>query len=347
MSLVNVTPRERPSVDWGGGYLALGRLLGALASFLTFVAGWIFCLLQYGFLLGGGLGWFPSGIAAAIVGFLVAALWGPLLLIALVWGISSLSHKNQPTPAAWAPTPTDFNATSTAPEATPAPAIELPPPPNVGTVDRAVTDFQRVLGSGGMGTAVTTVMDCYNKLQTAPTWDGWDYCAAFDQMGGMTSAAAQYPTEYFAWQSISGRQERAANAIRPDYNATNDRIAALKAVLEQAFENRTKAAEAAAYAAANQPSFDCSKVTSANLKLVCSTPSLAQADREMAEAYKAAAAATTSLDTLKESQREWVKRRNNAPTDAGQLASMYAERTSQLTALVATTPASSSTPLSQ
>jgi len=323
----------------------VGRALGALASFLTFIAGWIFCLLQYGFLLGGGLGWFPSGIAAAIVGFLVAVLWGPLLMIALVWGISSLSHKNQPTPAAWAPTPADINATTTTTEATPAPAIELPPPPNVGTVDRAVTDFQRALGSGGMGAAVTTVMDCYNKLQTAPTWDGWDYCAAFDLIGGMTSAASQYPTEYFAWQSISGRQERAANAIRSDYNATNDRIAALKAVLQQAYDNRNKAAEAAAYAAANQPSFDCAKVTSANLKLICATPSLAQADRELAEGYKVAVAATSSPETLRESQREWIKRRNNAPTDAGQLASMYAERTAQLSALVATQ--ASSAPLTQ
>lgn len=49
---------------------------------LVFFGCWAFCVAKYGFLLGVGLGWLPSGIVAAVAGF----LW-PLLVIiaAYVW----------------------------------------------------------------------------------------------------------------------------------------------------------------------------------------------------------------------------------------------------------------------
>jgi hypothetical protein len=46
---------------------------------LTFFGCWIYCIASYGFLLGLGLGWLPSGIAATVV----SLLW-PLLLLAVV-----------------------------------------------------------------------------------------------------------------------------------------------------------------------------------------------------------------------------------------------------------------------
>ncbi len=46
---------------------------------LVFIGCWIYCIVSYGFLLGLGLGWLPSGIAAALVSF----VW-PLLVSALV-----------------------------------------------------------------------------------------------------------------------------------------------------------------------------------------------------------------------------------------------------------------------
>jgi hypothetical protein len=63
----------------GKSYLEIGVLLGWIAGILTFIAAYIYCIAAYGFLLGLGLGWLPSGILAVIVGFLTAFLWGPVL----------------------------------------------------------------------------------------------------------------------------------------------------------------------------------------------------------------------------------------------------------------------------
>lgn len=66
-------------------YLNAGRILGWIAGALTFIAAYIYCTATYGFLLGFGLGWLPSGILAAIVGFAVVLLWGPVLLLVLYY----------------------------------------------------------------------------------------------------------------------------------------------------------------------------------------------------------------------------------------------------------------------
>ncbi len=46
---------------------------------LAFAGCWLYCIATYGFLLGFGLGWFPSAIAAA----LVALVW-PLAAVVVV-----------------------------------------------------------------------------------------------------------------------------------------------------------------------------------------------------------------------------------------------------------------------
>ena len=53
-----------------------------ITAFITFVICYIYCIATYGFLLGVGLGWLPSGIVARIVGFLWP-LFALLLLILL------------------------------------------------------------------------------------------------------------------------------------------------------------------------------------------------------------------------------------------------------------------------
>lgn len=60
------------------------KVIGALVFFATFVVTWWWCIEEYGFLLGVGVGWFPSLIVAAIVGM----LWLPLAILVL-W----LAHK--------------------------------------------------------------------------------------------------------------------------------------------------------------------------------------------------------------------------------------------------------------
>jgi len=57
--------------------------IGYLISWLLiFIGCWIYCIAHYGFLLGVGLGWLPSLIAA----FVVSLLW-PLLALVIVLAI--------------------------------------------------------------------------------------------------------------------------------------------------------------------------------------------------------------------------------------------------------------------
>lgn len=51
----------------------------AVTAAVVFVGAWIYCIAEYGFLLGVGLGWLPAAIVAVIAG----ALW-PLLLLAVL-----------------------------------------------------------------------------------------------------------------------------------------------------------------------------------------------------------------------------------------------------------------------
>ncbi|MBK7207660.1 MAG: hypothetical protein IPH91_05190 [Elusimicrobia bacterium] len=50
-----------------------------ITAFIIFVGSWIYCIANYGFLLGVGLGWLPS----LIVAFIGGALWPLILLVFL------------------------------------------------------------------------------------------------------------------------------------------------------------------------------------------------------------------------------------------------------------------------
>lgn len=58
----------------------------AISFVIVFIGCWIYCVATYGFLLGVGLGWFPSMIAAAIL-----SIFWPLLLIGVVAIIIAIS----------------------------------------------------------------------------------------------------------------------------------------------------------------------------------------------------------------------------------------------------------------
>ena len=60
--------------------------IGGLISFIVFVGSWIYCISEYGYLLGVGLGWLPS----MIVAFLAYILWLPALII--LFAIFYYSH---------------------------------------------------------------------------------------------------------------------------------------------------------------------------------------------------------------------------------------------------------------
>lgn len=63
-------------------------VVGAWVGLIVFVVSWVYCIAEYGYLFGVGLGWLPS----LIVGFLAAWLW-PLLLIAIIVWIWALNSR--------------------------------------------------------------------------------------------------------------------------------------------------------------------------------------------------------------------------------------------------------------
>jgi uncharacterized protein len=75
-----------------------------------------------------------------------------------------------------------------------------------------------------------------------------------------------------------------------------------------------------------KPSFDCVKIQSHVLKLVCSTPELAELDVEMAAEYQLALGRASNTASLKQSQRAWIRKRNNSNADIVGLHTAYRER---------------------
>jgi hypothetical protein len=76
-------------------YWNIGTALGGITALIVFVGGWWYCAATYGFLFGFGLGWLPSGIAAAMAFFAVKLLWGPMALLAVLLGYLSYSNNQK------------------------------------------------------------------------------------------------------------------------------------------------------------------------------------------------------------------------------------------------------------
>jgi uncharacterized protein len=97
-------------------------------------------------------------------------------------------------------------------------------------------------------------------------------------------------------------------------------------------------AAAAAHAADDGPSFDCSqKLTSSVEQRICNDPELAALDRQLADAYNAAWTKTTAADTqtLTLAQRAWSRSRNDCwktQDVVACVANAYRMRTSELVA---------------
>ena len=76
---------EWREVEWREVVGGLYRLIAYIVGILAFIGCWFYCIMQYGFLVGVSIGWFPS----AIVGFIAGAL-SPLItlgfIILLLWG---------------------------------------------------------------------------------------------------------------------------------------------------------------------------------------------------------------------------------------------------------------------
>ena len=68
-------------------YFTIGYRLGVITGGITFFCSYIWCIAEYGFLFGLGLGWLPSLILAMIVFAASWLLWGPVILFvgAIIW----------------------------------------------------------------------------------------------------------------------------------------------------------------------------------------------------------------------------------------------------------------------
>lgn len=66
----------------------LYRTVGRIVWFVTFFGCWIYCIAAYGFLLGVGIGWLPSAIAATVAAFLWPLVAIAALIMALVMGLN-------------------------------------------------------------------------------------------------------------------------------------------------------------------------------------------------------------------------------------------------------------------
>lgn len=80
---------EKPikSASLGELYVAFGWLLGSLAGVATFLGGWVYCTVTYGFLFGFGLGWLPSGLLAIVVAGTITFLWLPIIVV-VAWAFA-------------------------------------------------------------------------------------------------------------------------------------------------------------------------------------------------------------------------------------------------------------------
>lgn len=76
-------------------YIAIGWRLAIPVAAITFIACWIYAFLEYGFLLGVGLGWFPSLLVGLVAGGLTIFLWG-VVPVAVVVGVAFVVLSGRP-----------------------------------------------------------------------------------------------------------------------------------------------------------------------------------------------------------------------------------------------------------
>lgn len=78
------------------------------------------------------------------------------------------------------------------------------------------------------------------------------------------------------------------------------------------------------------PSFDCAKASTGAERMICSNNELAQADVQLAQAYKAALSKSPDKVALKKEQGVWIRNQRDACADASAMLQVYQDRISQL-----------------
>lgn len=101
-------------------------------------------------------------------------------------------------------------------------------------------------------------------------------------------------------------------------------------------ENKCATRRSGAYNAG----FDCNKATSKVERLICSDRSLSEMDRSLSEAFAKAAKASNDPSALRAEQRQWLRTKRDACSDATCLSAVYKQRISELDARTQEKPSS-------
>lgn len=95
-------------------------------------------------------------------------------------------------------------------------------PLHFATIQNAVRSHAQAVAQGGLTEARRTSAACHDRAEAQPSWDGLDFCAAFD-----LAAQSQAPRDpYFAFQVESGM-----DAYAPLQFAAASRIARIEAAV--------------------------------------------------------------------------------------------------------------------
>ena len=134
-------------------------------------------------------------------------------------------------------TTTDINTMDMADQAPPDLSRQIQTAVSYSTVEDAAKRVARMIVRGGMASARTYSENCHKAVQSRPSWDGADSCAAFDYaaayIDGAVSNQGGWPKNgYFDFQSDNQSDDYSAVGA-PSY-VTNSRLTKVRSAAQSA-----------------------------------------------------------------------------------------------------------------
>ena len=71
-------------------YMQIGRYVGLVCAIAAFAVSWAFFIDRLGWLVGGGLGWWPSMLIAGAAAGIGILFWGPITLMLAAMGLGHI-----------------------------------------------------------------------------------------------------------------------------------------------------------------------------------------------------------------------------------------------------------------
>jgi uncharacterized protein YecT (DUF1311 family) len=138
-------------------------------------------------------------------------------------------------------------------------------------------------------------------------------------------------TPYFSAQEIDGYKSESQNTgAVPESSLAQKSVDTTPLPVSAPTPLAAPAPVAAADPSPFAPSFDCTKASNGQEKLVCDDRDLSKIDVDLSQAYAKAKEKTTDKDRLKKEQLEWIKFSLRACSDKTCLINTYQKRISAL-----------------